>query len=166
LAVWFARADATSDADVGLRLVDPLGRATVQRATAPGVPLPPPPPPTLTLMGVSHPTPTTTRVTVTTSASAADVPAARFSASAQPRMLLGPRLRLYRGSADLPDIPATSAVVAQPGVIGFGWRQIFGPFGFRRIRVWDVLVPAGAPLTVRVTITAGDGQSASISTTV
>lgn len=166
LAVWFARADATADADVALRLVDPLGRATVQRATAPGVPVPPPPPPTLTLRGVSHPTPTTTRVTVTTSASAADVPPATFSASAQPRMLRGPRLRIYRGSAALPDIPATSAAVAQPGLIGFGWRRLFGPIGFRRVRAWDVLIPAGAPLTIRVTITAGDGQSASLSITV
>ncbi len=164
LAVWFARADATVDADVGLRLVDPLGRATVQRATAPGVPLLPPP--TLTLMGVSHPTPTTTRVTVTTSASTSDVPPATLSATAQPRLIRGPRLRIYRGSAALPDIPATSAAVAQPGVIGFGWRLLRGPIVMRRIRAWDVLIPAGAPLTVRVTITAGDGQSASISTTV
>jgi hypothetical protein len=164
--VWFARADATADADVALRLVDPLGRATVQRATAPGVPVAPPAPPTLTLVGVSHPTPKTTRVTVTTSASAADVPPATFSASAHPRMGRGPRLRIYRGSAALPDIPPTSSAVAQPGVIGFGWRRLLGPFGIRRTRVWDVLVPAGAPLTVSVTITAGDGQSASLTTTV
>ncbi|QTE30075.1 hypothetical protein [Pengzhenrongella sicca] len=164
LAVWFARADATADADVGLRLVDPLGRATVQRATAPGVPALPPP--TLTLRGVSHPTPTTTRVTVTTSASATDVPPATLSASARARTIRGPRVRIYRGSAALPDIPATSAAVAQPGLIGFGWRWLLRPFGVRRIRAWDVLIPAGAPLTITVTIIAGDGQSASISTTV
>ena len=79
----------------------------------------------------------------------------------------GPRRRIFRGSAALPDIPRDELrSVPQPGLIEFGWRERFGPFGFRRIRVWDVLIPAGAPLTISVTILAGDGQSASISTTV
>ena len=105
-------------------------------------------------------------MTVQTSASAADVPPATFSASAQPRMGRGPRRRIFRGSAALPDIPPTSSAVPQPGLIEFGWRERLGPFGFRRIRVWDVLIPAGAPLTISVTVLAGDGQSASISTTI
>jgi len=90
LAVWFTRADPTQPVDVGLRLVDPLGRAAVQVAHVAGWTAPQPP--NLELVAVTRASATAVVVTVSSTEGRTARPPFVLSVSAARRIVIGPPL--------------------------------------------------------------------------
>ncbi|MES2095005.1 MAG: hypothetical protein V4531_14530 [Actinomycetota bacterium] len=90
LAVWFTRADPAQPVDVGLRLVDPLGRAVVQLATVAGWTTPTPP--NLELVAVTRASATAAVVTVSSTEERTVRPPFVLSVSAARRIIVRPPL--------------------------------------------------------------------------
>ena len=90
LAVWFTRADPTQPVDVGLRLVDPLGRAAEQVAHVAGWTAPQPP--NLELVAVTRASATAVVVTVSSTEGRTARPPFVLSVSAARRIVIGPPL--------------------------------------------------------------------------
>jgi hypothetical protein len=90
LAVWFSRADATQPVDVGLRLVDPLGRAAVQLAHVEGWTAPAPP--NLELVTVTRVSATAAVVTVSSTEDRTARPPFVLAVTAARRLVVHPPL--------------------------------------------------------------------------
>jgi hypothetical protein len=90
LAVWFTRADPAQPVDVGLRLVDPLGRAAVQLAHVAGWTAPQPP--NLDLVAVTRVSATAAVVTVSSTEDRTARPPFVLSVTAARRLIVRPPL--------------------------------------------------------------------------
>ncbi|AYG03368.1 hypothetical protein [Gryllotalpicola protaetiae] len=181
LAAFFTRADATQPIDVLVRIVDPMGRITEQRATAPGWS---PNPPNLTLVSVTASSATATVVTVSSTENRVAEPPFVLSVKATTRPLLVPRLpsplpgpaplplprpTTLTAQIDLPDIPRAGGLrpprplpspIPLPRPTGSGIEFAYRLSG--HIVLYDILIPLGGRLSASVTLRSPDGTQTTV----
>ncbi|WP_062386636.1 hypothetical protein [Demequina iriomotensis] len=161
LAVWFTRPDASSPVEVGLRLVDPLGRATVLTAHVAGWSAPVAP--DLQLVAVTRVSPLASVITVTS----------RVDRLADPPFVLavaaGRRLVVFPGPRDGAAAARLTASIALPQIrpdgggglptrgIRFAYRK-----GVSRVTAYDVYVPLASPFSATVTLTSPEGAHSAV----
>jgi hypothetical protein len=166
LSVWFTRADPAQPVDVGLRVVDPLGRAAVQLAHVAGWSAPTPP--NLELVAVTPVSATAAVVTVSSTEDRTARPPFVLAVSATRRIILrpplGPQLRGGLGptltaSVELPAIRSDGGglpLPLPPGGIRFAYRQ--EPVG----TLYDIYIPLRSPFSAAVTLTSPEGAHTSL----
>ena len=153
LAIWFTRADATDSVDVGVRLVDPLGRASVQLAQVPGWTAPNPP--NLTLVAVTRASANATVITVSSTEERTMQPPFVLAVAAARRIVVRPPLGL-KASIELPAIRSAGRPPVPPRV-QFAYRD-----GSRGATLYDIYVPLTSPFSATVTLTSPGGPHTSV----
>lgn len=180
LAIWFTRTDASDPVDVGLRLVDPLGRSSVEVTTVAGWTAPQPP--DFALVGVKAVSASVSVVTVSSTVPRTATPPYTLAVSAArrgtlhlptgpvvvpvPSPSLGPALTASialsdirmdgGGSLELPLRPLYPAGRR----IRFAYRK--GPHG---ATLYDILIPLASPFAARLILTSPAGAQASLRAT-